>query len=168
MKKASAVAAITEDLRNDMAWRWEMPSTRPAKRLPNLRDLATSMGESSVVAVYTDESSIRGWGAVLGDHFIQGMWSKLECREGINWEELRVLTRVVETWSSLLTGELVFVRPDNGTAASRANYGAGRVPQLTLLARTIKEREVAIGRTIAASYLAGKEISVADALPWSQ
>ena len=71
-------------------------------RLPNLFELALSTGESSVVTVYSDASSLQGWGATLGDHFIQGKWSKLERREGINWMELCVLNRVLETWCPLL------------------------------------------------------------------
>ena len=101
-RRASALAAISEGLRNDMVWWRKMLSTRPAKRLqfgdsggfvwrprlPILRQLAMSPGESPVVAVYTGAPSLQGWGAALGDHYIQGKWSKLERREGINWKEL--------------------------------------------------------------------------------
>ena len=121
------------------------------------------MGESSVATVYADASSIQGWGASLGDHFIQGKWSKLERREGINWKELRVLNRALETWRPLLAGKLALDRMDNGAAASYANYGAGRVSQTTALAREIKEREVARGRTLVALRIAGKDNSAADA-----
>ena len=121
------------------------------------------MCESPVVTVCADASSIRGWGASLGDHFLQGKWSKLERREGINWKELRVLNRALETWRPLLAGKLALARMDNGAAASYANYGAGRVSQLTVLAREIKEREVARGRTLVALRIAGKDNSAADA-----
>ena len=117
MEKASAVAAITEDLRNDMVWRWKILSTRPVKRLqPSESGGFDVNGESSVVTVSTDASSIHGWGAVLGDHFMQGKWSKLERREGISLKELRVLIRVLEARSSSLAGKLVLVRTDDSTA----------------------------------------------------
>ena len=75
---------MIEDLRNDMPWRRKMLQTRPAKRLrfgdlggfawrprlPNLLEPALSSGESAVAAIYTDASSIHGWGASLGGHFI--------------------------------------------------------------------------------------------------
>ena len=61
-------------------------------------------------------------------------------------------------------GKLVLARMDNGTAASYANYGAGRVAQPTVLARKMKEREVALGCTLAALHISGKDNLVADAL----
>ena len=87
-RRAAADAAISEDLRNDMAWWWEMLRARPVKRLqfggrggfawrprlPNLRELALSSGECAVAAVYTDASSLHGWGASLGGHYIRGQW----------------------------------------------------------------------------------------------
>ena len=39
-------------------------------RPPNLRDLASSLDDSFAAAAYADASSIRGWGATLGDRFI--------------------------------------------------------------------------------------------------
>ena len=60
--------------------------------------------------------------------------------------------------------KLVLVRMDNTTAASYANFGAGRVSGLTALARKIKDREVSLGRTVVALHIAGKDNSVADAL----
>ena len=60
---------------------------------------------------------------------------------------------------------MALVRMDNAAAASYANYGAGCVPALTLLARRIKGRAVALGCTIAALHIAGRGNAVADALP---
>ena len=64
-------------------------------RLPRLRELALSMGETSVATVYTDASGLHGWGATLGGHFIQGKWSKSERGEGVNWKELWVLNKAL-------------------------------------------------------------------------
>ena len=64
----------------------------------------------------------------------------------------------------MLAGKLVLARMDNSAAAAYANYGAGRVSQLTVLARKIKEREVAMGCTLAALLIAGRDNSAADAL----
>ena len=137
--RASAVAAISADLLSPrLVKRPQFSEPRGFARharLPNLRELATSLGESSVATVCTDASSIRGWGATLRDHFIQGKWSKLERREGINWAELWVLNRVLEAWRAMLNGKLVLARTDNSTAVTHAKYGAGGVSQLTALAR---------------------------------
>ena len=93
------------------------------------------MGDGAVASVYTDASSKRGWGAALGDRFIQGKWAKSDRLEGINWKELWALRRAMELLGELLAGKLVLVRMGNSAAASYANYGAGRVPNLTMLAR---------------------------------
>ena len=53
--------------------------------------------------------------------------------------------------------KLVLVRMDNFAAASYANYGAGRVSTLATLVRKIKDREVALGRTVAALRIAGSD-----------
>ena len=122
------------------------------------------MGDGAVATVYTDASSKRGWGAALGGRFIQGKWAKSGRLEGIKWKELWVLRRAMELRGELLAGKLVLVRMGSSTAASYANYGAGRVPHLTMLAREVREREVAIGCTVAALRIAGKDNAVADAL----
>ena len=93
------------------------------------------MGDGAVASVYTDASSKRGWGAALGDRFIQGKWAKSDRLEGINWKEPWALRRAMELRGELLAGKLVLARMDNSADASCANYGAGRVPNLTMLAR---------------------------------
>ena len=100
----------------------------------------------------------------MGDRFIQGKWSKLERREGVNWKELWVLNKALGPWGQRVRGKLVLVRMDNTAAASYANYGAGRAPTLTSLARKIKGREVALGCTVVALHIAGRDNAVADAL----
>ena len=177
-RSPSVSVAIPEDLRNDMVWWWRMLERRPAKnvqfcesggfawhaRLPRLRELALAMSETSVVTLYTDASGRRGWGATLGDLFIQGRWSKLELREGINWKELWVLNKALETWHRQVAQKLILVRMDNSTAVSYANYGAGRVGTLTALARRIKDQEAILGCTVVALHIAGSDNAVADAL----
>ena len=49
--------------------------------------------------------------------------------------------KALETQSESPAGKLVLARARNCTAAVRANYGAGRVPHLTTLAREVKERD---------------------------
>ena len=64
-----------------------------------------------------------------------------------------VLRKALETRRELLAGKLVLARMDNSAAVSYANYGADRAPRLAMLAREIKEREVALGRTVAALHI---------------
>ena len=105
----------------------------------------------------------------MGDAYIQGEWSKTEMREGINWKDLRFLERSFGCWGprmdKLGSGKSALQRMGNTTALSYANYGAGRVPQLAMLARGIKELEVSLRCAAAALRVAGRANSVADALP---
>ena len=117
------------------------------------------MGPSAVSVIYTDASSSHGWGAAWGDRCILGKWSKLELREGINWKEFWVLKTALETWGKHLAADLVLVRMDKSTAVSNAYPGAGRVPNLTQLARSTKELEVSSRCTV----VAGRNNSIADA-----
>ena len=93
----------------------------------------------------------------MGDAYIQGKWSKMEMREGINRKDLRVLNSSLESWGPQMSGKLALPRVDNTTPVSYANYGAGRVPQLAMLARRVKELEVT-------SRIAARCNAVADAV----
>ena len=102
--------------------------------------------------------------AACGDMYIQGKWSELDGREGINWQELWVLQTALESWSDRLAGKLVLACMNNSTAVACANYGAGRVSHLTQLARRIKESRAPLGCTAVALHTAGRRDAVADAL----
>ena len=69
-----------------------------------------------------------------------------------------------ETWGDSLSGKLVLACARNCTAVADASYGAGRVPRLAQLARSIKDLEISIGCSVVALHLAGRRSSVADAL----
>ena len=74
--------------------------------------------------------------------------------------ELWVLRKASETWRELLAGELVLARMNNSAAVAYANYGAGRVLHLAMLAGEVKEREVAIGCTVVALHMSGGDTKV--------
>ena len=133
-------------------------------RLPFLHKQAVHMGSDAAAAIYADASSLRGLGAAFGDLYIQGKLPKLGRGEGINWQELCALKTALEPWGDRLSGNLVLARMDNSTAAAYANYGAGRVSHLTLLARSIKELETLLGCTAVALHNAGRRNALADAL----
>ena len=74
-------------------------------RLPSLHKQAVHMGSDAVAAIYADASSLRSWGAVFRDLYTQGKWSKLDRREGINWQEPWVLKTALESWGDRLAGK---------------------------------------------------------------
>ena len=90
-----------------------------------------------------------------------GKWFRLGRQGGI-WEELWVLRKTLQTWRELLAGDLVVARMNNSTAIAYADYGAGRVPRLTMLGREVEEREVAIGCAVAALHISVGGSMVAD------
>ena len=144
-KRTEAPVFVSEALRGAMMRRRQMLSACPTKKLrygkkggsvwhPRL-PRALSMSQNAVCAVYTGALGLRGWGASLGDAFIQGNQSKTEMRGGINWKELWVLRRSLESWGPQMSGKLVLARVDNTKAVPFANYGARRAPQLAMMAR---------------------------------
>ena len=179
MRRANAQAVVAEQLRNDMLLRREMVSARPSKklqfgggggfvwrpRLPSLRKQASFKSPDAVSTVYTDASCLNCSGAVPGDRFNQSKWPKMGLREGINWEELWVLESASELRGEYLAGKLVLVRMDDSAAVSYANYGAGKVPRLTRLARSIHELVVPLCCAAVALHIACNRNSIADALP---
>ena len=88
----------------------------------------------------------------------------MDRREGIDWQELWAPQTALESWGGRLAGKLVLARMDSSTAVAYANYGAGRVARLTLLARSIKELEVPLGCTAVALHIAGRRNAAAEAL----
>ena len=151
--RADSQSGVTEELRRDMLrWRKGLGSRgaqglhfadhwgfvlRPRSR--GLRDKALSIGSEAACAVYVDAAGSRGWGASLGDSCIQGVWSEVAMREGVNWQELRVLTEAPSQWRIHVRRKLVLVRLDDAAAVAYGNHGAGRSSQLTRLAREMKE-----------------------------
>ena len=75
-----------------------------------------------------------------------------------------VLKTALESWGDLPSGKLVLVRMDDSTAVAYANYGAGRVAHLALLARSFKELEAPRGCAVVARHIPGWRNAVADAL----
>ena len=73
-------------------------------------------------------------GPSFGDSFIQGTWSKVALREGINWKELWVLKEALSNRRPAADRKLVLVRMATATAVAFAKHGASRSSRLTLLA----------------------------------
>ena len=99
--RSSAQAEVAEQLRNDKLRQQKMLPARHTKkpqfgkdggfvwrpRPPSLHKQAVLMGSDAVAAIYADASSLRSWGAAFCDWYTQGKWSKVDRREGINWQE---------------------------------------------------------------------------------
>ena len=85
-------------------------------------------------------------------------------REGLNWKELWVLEAALESRGDYAAGRFALVRLGNSSLVPYVNFGKGKVPRLSRLARNMEEREVALGCTEVALHIAGKDNAAADTL----
>ena len=129
-----------------------------------LKEQATPSSPGAVVTSFTDATSKQGWGATSGVRFAQGVWPREAADEDVNWKEIGVSGHALSVRGDAVRGNLASVRMDSLAAASYANYGAGRPPAMTMLARGIKGLELAIPRTLAALRICQHYNSVAGAL----
>ena len=116
------------------------------------------------MVVYTDASGVTGWGASVGDKWLQGTWPGHEASKSINWKELRTYALALSTLRDELANKLAVVRMDNACAVHYVNCGTGRVEDLSQLGREIKLLEVRLGIESVAIHLPGKLNITADAL----
>ena len=165
-------------LRNDLHWWRTALESDPVKpihysadscfvwhpRLPDLKSRILAQNPSELNVWYTDASGSIGWGATFNDLFIQGTWEPGQMEEHINWKELFVVTHCLRHWGSLVQGQAVLVRMDNTTAIHYVNYGSGRIPPLTALARSIKAEEAHLRCLLLGLHVRGTENQLADAL----
>ena len=177
-RRTNPIVSPNAWLRNDLRWWKEAVLADPVKsiqelrgrcfiwhpRLADLQQKVLDFPAGGKAVWFTDASGLIGWGATFGDLYIQGPWPPEALREHINWKELYVLTRCLAEWGSLVEERLILVRMDNTTAISYANYGSGRVPSLTALAREIKSCERMHRCHIIALHVPGAENNIADAL----
>ena len=170
--RAEAGASATEGLHNDKLWRRKMLSARPAKQ-PRFRrepaeeglwtsefgsepaERALEFGRGAVCAAYADASGNHGRGATACANG-QEAWAAR------SWWASWVLKKSMEMRGPQMWGRLVLARMDNSTAASHAHHGAGRSPQLAMLACGML---VSLRCPVAARHIAGRGNSVAGALP---
>jgi hypothetical protein len=84
--------------------------------------------------------------------------------QSINWKELRTYNIALERISDLLRGKLIFLKMDNLCAVHYVNAGAGRIPALADLARSIRLLEASLCVETVAVHLPGELNVTADAL----
>ena len=124
-------------------------------------------GQTRYVPFTQTQPALVGGGASLGGLYIQGVWSKVAIREGMNWEELWALEEALGHWRPNAQRKLVLVRTDTATAVAYANHGAERSSRLIRVAREIKEHGIAPRCAVAALHVTGRDSADAGALPRS-
>ena len=96
---------------------------------------------------------------------VAGTWTPSEATRHINNLELEAIARAVSHWSRLLGNHIVTVFSDNTTAVACVNrQGGTKSHQLFRLTESLLLRCLGWNITLTASYLAGKDNVMADAL----
>ena len=75
-----------------------------------------------------------------------------------------VLEERLRARGELVRGKVVLVRRENATAVAYAHHRAGRAPDLSRPASSVKEREIHLSFTAVALHIIGRDNDVADAL----
>ena len=99
----------------------------------------------------------------MGDTFIQRSRPPLAEKEGLHRKGLRTLAGALRRWSHHVRGKLALARMDSAAAVAYADYGVGRPPPLTHLARRIRESELPRTTTVASLAIPGGDNPVVDA-----
>lgn len=112
--------------------------------------------------IYTDASSL-GWGAVSGDHTINGRWRNDEKLKHINYLELLAVFLGLKSFASNMSNCAILLRVDNTTAICYVNRMGGiQFPHLNNLSRCIWQWCEKRNIFLFASYVNTKE-NIADA-----
>ena len=178
-RKFNPLVSLSQAALEDLTW-WCMALLAPMYRglhavgdvvfiwhqrhphLDHLRKMAWDAG--LVMVVYTDASGETGWGASVGNRWLQGTWPSHEASRSINWKVLRAYSLALSTLREEIVNKLVVVRMDNACAVHYVNCGTGRIDELSQLGREIKLQEVRLGVESVAVHVPGKLNITADAL----
>ncbi|XP_073491076.1 uncharacterized protein [Aquarana catesbeiana] len=84
-------------------------------------------GKSFLPVTWTvvTDASLSGWGAVLEQAAVQGVWSKTERTLPINILEIRAIHLALKAWTIRLQGCPVRIQSDNATAVAYVNHQGG-------------------------------------------
>ena len=147
----------SEDAKLDLSW-WLSVNISELSPVPIL-------GSSPIISLFTD-SSLSGWGAHLSSgEYTSGSWSNSDCKEHINFLELKAIYLAVEYFLPRLKGKSVLIRSDNSTTVFYLNkIGGTHSPNLCLLSLKIWELAINNSIDLIASHIAGVTNTLADYL----
>ncbi|XP_077338321.1 uncharacterized protein LOC143982996 [Lithobates pipiens] len=102
---------VSQSVRNSLIWWLRSPVIQSGKSFLPLK-----------WTVITTDTSLSGWGGVIGVQSPQGLWSTEESKLPINLLELRAIRRCLSTWSMRLQGHPIRIQSDNATAVAYVNH----------------------------------------------
>ena len=178
-KKFDPVISISSVVFDDLVWWITLFQSRPYRkihhilgcsfiwhqRLPNLDAIRKEAWDAGCMVILgLDAASKIGWGITMGDVYLQGVWSEAEVEKHINWKELKTYEIALDRLGPKLSEKIIYVKSDNAAALHYINSGRGRVKELSVLARAIRLKEVALSIESVAVHIPGKLNVTPDAL----
>ena len=94
---------------------WLIPHIQWWTKVENLSRGLPLAASTPALVVQTD-ASLSGWGGVLGERSVSGLWSETESKLHINLLELRAVRKVFLALRDVLRGQSVRLEMDNRTA----------------------------------------------------
>lgn len=147
-------AVIPTAVKLSLDW-WSHPNRAPlGKPFPN-----------HCWTVLTTDASLRGWGGVLEQRTVQGVWNQDERLLPINLLELRAIHHSLVRLTPFLQGKAVRIQSDNVTAVAYINHQGGTRSPMALLeaSRILSWAEINVP-ALSAVHIPGVENWIADYL----
>ncbi len=114
--------------------------------------------------LFTDASSLIGYGAFWNGQWLQQEWSPANCHHSIQWKELYAILMACEVWGPLWHRKRVLFHCDNQTIVHLWKSGLSRSPQLMHLVRALFYVAATHNFHVTITHIYGTDNSIADAL----
>ena len=115
---------------------------------------------------YSDASDV-GWGAIIGEHQVSGVWTPSQRELSINLREMMAVQNGLLQFSSLLRGKTIALFCDNVTTVAYLRRSGGTRSQVLFLkAREILLWVESMQITILPQFIQGSLNTRADLLSW--
>ena len=159
VKEMHHYVTINAEARNDIHWWCEfLPIWNSSSIIPDPLTV-----RSTDIKLFTDASSTIGFGAILGDEWIQSEWLKF-ADEDIDFKELFAILAATFTWGSSWSGKRVVFVTDNKPITQIWCSGTSRSPHLMNLVRKLFLFAACHNFSISLKHIFGHYNPIADAL----
>ena len=116
------------------------------------------------IHLYTDSSGSVGYGAILGNHWFNGIWSNWWTAQNIMLLELYPIVLAVEIWGEKLQNKRLLMHTDNESLVSVLTKQTSKHPLAMILVRRLVLHCMRINLVISAVHIAGEKNAIADSL----
>ena len=152
--------SLTSSAREDLHWWCELlQSWNQASIIPDPKLVL-----STDILLFTDAAKRQGFGAILGNSWIQSSWPPLWQAMEIDIKELFAIVAAVVTWGHLWQGRRIVIVTDNKPITQIWSSGSTPAPDLMALTRRLFLFAAQNHFSISFKHILGHFNPVADAL----